>query len=588
MLLKKTITDIENIQKETLNKMQLSKEGKRIRVSIHMGTCGIASGAREVLSALREEIKKANIKDIDVKTTGCMGICSKEPLITVEILGQEPIIYEYMNDNKMLEIFNKHILGGEVVKEYAFARGKECQVKERIESGGALQGEKVLDESIVGIENIPFFRLQEPRIMKNRGLIDPNNINEYIARDGYRGAIKALRDMSGENIIKEVLDSGIRGRGGAGFPTGLKWKFAAKTVGDIKYVLCNADEGDPGAYMDRSVLEGDPHAVIEGMIIAAKAIGAHKGYIYCRAEYPLAVETLNKAINSARAYGLLGEDILGTGFNFDLEVYEGAGAFVCGEETALMRSIEGKRGTPRPRPPFPAEHGLWEKPTILNNVETLANIPQIILKGSQWFSSIGTENSKGTKVFSITGDINNVGCVEVPIGTTIGTVINEIGGGVSGGKKFKAAQLGGPSGGCIPIEHLDASLDYENLQKLGSIMGSGGLIVMNEEKSAVDIARFFMDFCASESCGKCIPCREGTKQMLKILNNICIGYGKEGDIEKLEDLANVVKNTALCALGQTAPNPILSTIRYFRHEYEEAIKNKSSVCKDEVKVNGNI
>ncbi len=567
---KKTITDLENIQKETLEKMRL----KRVRISVHMGTCGIASGAREILAVLREEIKKASVKYVDVKTTGCMGICSKEPLITVEVCGQEPIIYEYMNDKKMSEVFKQHILSGKVIKKYAFVRGKEYQIKDRIKSGGALQGEEVLDQSIVGIENIPFFRLQEPRVMRNRGLIDPNNINEYIARDGYKATIKALKDMSSESIIKEVLDSGIRGRGGAGFPTGLKWKFAAKTVGDIKYVLCNADEGDPGAYMDRSVLEGDPHAVIEGMIIAAKAIGSHMGYIYCRAEYPLAVETLNKAINSARAYGLLGEDILGTGFNFDLEVYEGAGAFVCGEETALMRSIEGKRGNPRPRPPFPAEHGLWEKPTILNNVETLANIPQIILKGSQWFSSIGTEKSKGTKVFSITGDINNVGCVEIPIGTTIGTVINEIGGGVCGGKKFKAAQLGGPSGGCIPIEHLGAPLDYENLKELGSIMGSGGLIVMNEEKSAVDIARFFMDFCASESCGKCIPCREGTKQMLKILNNICIGNGQEGDIEKLEELADVVQNTALCALGQTSPNPILSTIRYFRHEYEDTIKNK--------------
>lgn len=576
---KKTIADIENIQKETLEKMRLSKEGRRIRVSVHMGTCGIASGAREVLSALREEIKKSNVNDITVKTTGCMGICSREPLITVEVYGQEPIIYEHMNEKKMSEVFQKHILGGKVVKEYAFVRGKECQLKDRVKNGGALKGEEVLDESILGIENFPFFKLQEPRVMKNRGVIDPNNINEYIARDGYKAAIKALKDMSSENIIKEVLESGIRGRGGAGFPTGLKWKFAAKTAGDIKYVLCNADEGDPGAYMDRSVLEGDPHAVIEGMIIAAKAIGAHMGYIYCRAEYPLAVETLNKAINSARAYGLLGKDIMGTGFDFDLEVYEGAGAFVCGEETALMRSIEGKRGNPRPRPPFPAEHGLWEKPTILNNVETLANIPQIILKGSKWFSSIGTEKSKGTKVFSITGDINNVGCVEVPIGTTIGTVINEIGGGVSGGKKFKAAQLGGPSGGCIPIEHLEAPLDYENLKELGSIMGSGGLIVMNEEKSAVDIARFFMDFCASESCGKCVPCREGTKQMLKILNNICMGNGQNGDIEKLEDLADVVQNTALCALGQTAPNPILSTIRYFRHEYEDAIKNKKAVAK---------
>lgn len=573
-MLKKTITDIENIKRTTLEKMKLSKGEKR--VSVHMGTCGIASGAREVLNTLREEIKKAGVKNIQVKTTGCMGICSKEPLITVEVYGQEPIIYECMNENKMIKVFNDHVLNGNIVKEYAFARGKECEIKDRIKNGGALDGEEVLDKSIPAIEDIPFFALQETRVMKNRGLIDANNINEYIARDGYNGAVKALTQMASEDIIKEVFDSGIRGRGGAGFPTGLKWKFAAKAAGDIKYVLCNADEGDPGAYMDRSVLEGDPHAVIEGMIIAAKAIGAHKGYIYCRAEYPLAVETLNKAINSARSYGLLGEDILQTGFDFDIEVYEGAGAFVCGEETALMRSIEGRRGNPRPRPPFPAEQGLWEKPTILNNVETLANIPQIILNGSKWFASVGTESSKGTKVFSVTGDINNVGCVEIPIGMTIGTLVNEIGGGICGGKKFKAAQLGGPSGGCVPLEYLNTPLDYENLKEIGSMMGSGGLIVMNEGKSAVDIARFFMDFCAGESCGKCIPCREGTKQMLNILNNICKGNGQEGDIEKLEDLANVVKNTSLCALGQTAPNPILSTIRYFRNEYEEAIRDKKS------------
>lgn len=575
----KTISDIENIKKDTIEKQKLSKEGKRVRVSVHMGTCGIASGAMDILAVLRNEVKKSALKDIEIKTTGCMGICSKEPLITVEVSGQEPIIYEYMNEEKASQVFNKHILNGQVVKEYAFARGRECDIKDRIKNAGKLKEQKCMDSSIPAIEDIPFFRLQEPRVMRNRGLIDPNNINEYIARDGYKGAIKALKEMTSEDIINEVLDSGIRGRGGAGFPTGLKWKFTAKSQDDVKYVLCNADEGDPGAYMDRSVLEGDPHALIEGMIIAAKAIGSHKGYIYCRAEYPLAVETLNKAIKTARSYGLLGENILGTGFSFDLEVYEGAGAFVCGEETALMRSLEGKRGNPRPRPPFPADHGLWEKPTVLNNVETYANIAQIILNGSKWFSSIGTEKSKGTKVFSVTGDINNVGCVEIPIGTTIATVINEIGGGIIGGKKLKAVQLGGPSGGCIPLEHIDAQLDYENLKELGSIMGSGGLIVMNEDKSGVDIARFFMDFCSGESCGKCIPCREGTKQMLKILNNICIGEGQEGDIERLEDLATVVQKTSLCALGQTAPNPILSTIRYFRNEYEDAIKNKKSLVK---------
>lgn len=574
---KKTIKDIEEIKKNTIAKKVLSKDGKRARVTVHMGTCGIASGARDVYKALSDEIKNAKIKDVGIETTGCFGICSKEPLITVEVENQEPIVYEHMNAEKMKEVFEKHILGGHIVKEYAFARGKECQVKERIKNNGALPGEVVLDKTIHGIEEIPFFKLQEERVMRNRGCIDPNKIDDYIANDGYKGMIKALTEMSSEEIINEVLNSGLRGRGGAGFPTGLKWKFTAKSSGDIKYVLCNADEGDPGAYMDRSVLESDPHSIIEGMVIAAKAIGAHQGYIYCRAEYPLAIETLNKAIMQAKAYGLLGEDILGTGFDFNLEIYQGAGAFVCGEETALMRSIEGNRGNPRPRPPFPAEKGLWEKPTLLNNVETYANIGQIILKGSKWFSEIGTEKSKGTKVFSITGDINNVGCVEVPIGTSLKTIVYDIGGGVKDGKKFKAVQLGGPSGGCIPIKHLDTPIDYESLKDLGAIMGSGGLIVINEDKSAVEIAKYFMEFCNGESCGKCTPCREGTKQMLIILNRICSGQGKEADLEKLQDLANVIQKTALCALGQTAPNPVLSTIRYFRNEYEEVLNHNKDI-----------
>ncbi|HDR14386.1 MAG TPA: NADH-quinone oxidoreductase subunit NuoF, partial [Desulfobacteraceae bacterium] len=427
---------------------------------------------------------------------------------------------------------------------------------------------------IPSIRDVPFFAGQELRILRNRGLIDPEEIEDYIARDGYSGMARALGTMTPEQIVEEVLASGLRGRGGAGFPTGLKWRFAAGSKADVKYVLCNADEGDPGAYMDRSLLEGDPHSVLEGMVIAAKAIGAHQGYIYCRAEYPLAIKTLTSAIEQARGYGLLGENILGTGFDFDLSIYQGAGAFVCGEETALMTSIEGKRGEPRSRPPFPAVSGLWGKPSVLNNVETLASIGQIIEKGAAWFSSVGREKSKGTKIFALTGDVCNVGLVEVPMGIPLGTVVFDIGGGIPGGKKFKAAQLGGPSGGCIPAEHLNAAVDYETVAKLGAIMGSGGMIVMDEDKCAVDMARFFMDFCQDESCGKCTPCREGTKRMLEILENICQGRGRNGDIELLEEMAENIKRSALCGLGQTAPNPVLSTIRYFRSEYEAHINEK--------------
>jgi len=578
--------DLIKIKKHTLAKRELSKTGKKIRITVHMGTCGIASGAQKIMEALTKEIEKGKQKDITIITSGCMGLCSREPLITVEIFEQEPIIYQYIDEEKALEVFKKHILGGKVLAAYALVRGKEEQIKERIKYNGALPDEIVLDKSIPGIEEIPFFANQELRVLRNRGIIDPEKIEDYIARDGYMGMAKALIKMSPEEIIQEILDSGLKGRGGAGFPTGIKWKYAAQTVNKVKYVVCNADEGDPGAYMDRSILEGDPHAIIEGMVIAAKAIDAHQGYIYCRAEYPLAIKMLNKAIHQAEEFGLLGKNILETGFDFDLKIYRGAGAFVCGEETALMRSIEGKRGMPRSRPPFPANAGLWEKPTVLNNVETLANISQIILKGSSWFTNIGTEISKGTKVFALTGDVNNVGLVEVPIGTTLGTIIHDIGGGISEGKRFKAAQIGGPSGGCIPAEYLNVPIDYDTIKKLGAIMGSGGLIVMNEDKCAVDIARFFMDFCQEESCGKCTPCREGTKRMLEVLTNICEGKGKEGDIEFLEEIGEVIKDASLCGLGQTAPNPVLTTLRYFRDEYETHIQHKrcpAGVCRDLIK-----
>ncbi|MCX7731396.1 MAG: NADH-quinone oxidoreductase subunit NuoF, partial [Candidatus Caldatribacterium sp.] len=404
--------------------------------------------------------------------------------------------------------------------------------------------------------------------------IDPLNIEEYIARDGYMALAKVLTEMTPDDVIEVVKRSGLRGRGGAGFPTGLKWEFTRKAKGVRKYVICNADEGDPGAFMDRSILEGDPHSVLEAMAIAGYAVGANEGYIYVRAEYPLAVERLQHAIEQAREYGLLGKDILGTDFSFDIEIRIGAGAFVCGEETALIASVEGKRGMPRPKPPFPAQQGLWGQPTVINNVETYANIPPIILNGPEWFRSIGTENSKGTKVFALAGDVVNTGLVEVPMGITLGEIVYDLGGGIRDGKRLKAVQIGGPSGGCIPVEHLNVQIDYDSLKELGAIMGSGGLIVMDEDTCMVDLARFFLEFVQDESCGKCTPCRIGTKRMLEILERIVAGEGKEGDIELLEDLAEQIKSTALCGLGQTAPNPVLSTLRYFREEYEAHIREK--------------
>jgi len=432
---------------------------------------------------------------------------------------------------------------------------------------------------IAAMQDIPFYALQQPIVLRNRGMMDAEKITEYIGRDGYLGAVQALLEMTPEKIVEAVKQSGLRGRGGAGFQTGLKWEYAARAAGGVKYVLCNADEGDPGAFMDRSVLEADPHAVLEGMLIAARSIGAQRGYIYCRAEYPLALRRLNIAIEQARDLGLLGENILGSGFDFDLEVYQGAGAFVCGEETALISSIEGRRGMPRPRPPFPAQKGLWGCPTVLNNVETYANIPQIISNGPEWFSGIGTETSKGTKVFALTGAVNNIGLVEVPMGTTLRTIIFDIGGGIPDKRKFKAVQLGGPSGGCVPEKHLDIPVDYESIAKAGAIMGSGGMIVMNDKTCMVDMARFFMEFIQDESCGKCTPCREGTRRMLELLQSITRGEGQEGDIERLEDLCTMVKDGSLCGLGQTAPNPVLSTLQYFRDEYEAHIREKKCPAK---------
>ena len=545
-------------------KLVQARENQEKYFRSHLLLCGgtgcHSSGSIEVKKALLAELGNRGLsEEIKVVETGCNGFCAVGPLLVVH---PEGIIYVTVKPADIPELVEEHLIRGRVLKRLLYR-------------------DPVTGEIIPAMRDIPFFALQDLRVLRNRGLIDPERIEECIARDGYAGLAKALTEMTPEEIINEVLNSGLRGRGGAGFPTGLKWKFAAASPGDVKYVLCNADEGDPGAFMDRSVLEADPHAMLEGMVIAARAIGAHQGYIYCRAEYPLAIHRLNIAISQAGEYGLLGKDILGTGFDFDLEIYKGAGAFVCGEETALMTSIEGQRGMPRPRPPFPAVAGLWQKPSILNNVETLANIGQIILRGAAWYAGVGTEKSKGTKVFALTGDVNNVGLVEVPMGTTLGAIIYDIGGGIPDGKKFKAAQLGGPSGGCIPVQHLNAPVDYETIVELGAIMGSGGLIVMNEEKCAIDMARFFMDFCQDESCGKCTPCREGTKRMLEILTNITLGKGKEGDIELLEEMAAIIKDASLCGLGQTAPNPVLSTIRYFRKEYEDHIRRhrcEAAVC----------
>jgi len=530
----------------------------------HLLICGgtgcHASGSLNVKKALVAELIKRKLsEEIKIVETGCNGFCAMGPIMVVY---PEGVIYMLIKAEDIPELVEEHLIKGRILERLLYR-------------------EPTTEEIIPTMQEIPFFALQELRVLRNRGLIDPEKIEEYIARDGYQGMAKALTEMTAADIVQEVLTSGLRGRGGAGFPTGLKWKFAAASPGDVKYVLCNADEGDPGAFMDRSVLEADPHAVLEGMVIAAKAIGSHHGYIYCRAEYPLAISRMNIAIDQAKEMGLLGKNILDTGFDFDLEIYQGAGAFVCGEETALMTSIEGKRGMPRPRPPFPAIAGLWQRPSVLNNVETLANIGQLILRGGAWYASVGTERSKGTKVFALTGDVNNVGLVEVPMGTTLGTIVFDIGGGIPKGKKFKAAQLGGPSGGMIPMQHLNAPIDYEKVAELGAIMGSGGMIVMNEDSCAVDMARFFMDFCQDESCGKCTPCREGTKRMLQILTNITQGKGKEGDIELLEEMAPIIKDASLCGLGQTAPNPVLSTIRYFRKEYEDHIRNHrcdAAVC----------
>ena len=534
----------------------------RTHVLICGGTGCTSSGSLALKETLEKELAaKGLTEEVKIVITGCFGLCALGPVM---IVYPDGTFYSMVKPEDIPEIVDEHLLKGRPVARLEYHEAGET-------------------EAVSSLSETKFYSKQKRVALRNCGVINPENIEEYIARDGYAALGKALTEMTPDDVIKTVLDSGLRGRGGGGFPTGRKWDLARKLVqGGQKYVACNADEGDPGAFMDRSILEGDPHALIEAMAIAGYAIGATEGYVYVRAEYPIAVQRLQIAIDQAREYGLLGKDIFGTGFEFDMFIRLGAGAFVCGEETALMTSIEGNRGEPRPRPPFPAEKGLFGKPTVLNNVETYANIPQIILNGAEWFGSMGTEKSKGTKVFALGGKITNTGLVEIPMGTTLREVIEEIGGGIPNGKKFKAAQTGGPSGGCIPAHLIDTPIDYDNLIALGSMMGSGGLIVMDEDNCMVDIARFFLDFTVDESCGKCTPCRIGTKRMLEILDKIIAGKGELADIDRLEELAQYIKSGSLCGLGQTAPNPVLSTLQYFRDEYIAHVVDKkcpAGVCK---------
>ena len=538
------------------------KTGYRKQVLVCGGTGCTSSGSKKVIDALEKELKANGLeKEILVVRTGCFGLCSLGPIM---IVYPEGAFYSQATPEGVERIVKEHLKEGKVVKELLY--------QETVHEDG----------SIISLSETAFYKKQLRVALRNCGVIDPENIDEYIAVDGYQALAKVLTKMTPDDVINEITASGLRGRGGGGFPTGRKWSFAKASVNDVKYVCCNADEGDPGAFMDRSILEGDPQCIIEAMIIAGYAIGAHHGFVYIRAEYPIAVERLQKAIDQAKEYGFLGKNIFGSGFDFDMEIRLGAGAFVCGEETALMTSIEGNRGEPRPRPPFPAVKGLFGKPTVLNNVETYANIAQIILNGSKWFASMGTPKSPGTKVFALGGKITNVGLVEIPMGTTLREIVEEIGGGIPNGKKFKAAQTGGPSGGCIPALHIDTPIDYDSLLALGSMMGSGGMIILDEDTCMVDIAKFYLEFTVDESCGKCTPCRVGTRRLLQFLDKITSGKGEMEDLEKIDELARHMQTSSLCALGQTAPNPVLSTMNYFKDEYIAHIKDKTcpaGVCK---------
>ncbi len=546
----KSLQEIHELREEKRKELDLRVNTKADTREKHIlvchGTGCTSSKSPQILESFRKILKERNITNVRVIKTGCFGLCAKGPIV---IIRPEDTFYSLVTPDDCEEIIEKHIINGERVERLL------C---------------KDIDGKLVNsLDELNFYKKQKRIALKNCGVVNPEEIDEYIAFDGYKALEKVLKEMSQDGVIDVIKESGLRGRGGAGFPTGKKWELTKASEGEQKYVVCNADEGDPGAFMDRSILEGDPHSVLEAMMIAGYAIGANKGYIYVRAEYPIAVQRLKIAINQARDYGILGENVFDTDFSFDVEIRLGAGAFVCGEETALLESIEGKRGQPRVKPPYPAQSGLWGKPTLINNVETYANIAQIILNGAKWYSSIGTESSKGTKVFALGGNVNNIGLVEVPMGTTLREIIYDIGGGIPNGREFKAAQTGGPSGGCIPKEHLDTPIDYESLKEIGSMMGSGGLIVMDDTKCMVCLAKFYLEFTVSESCGKCTPCRIGTKRMLEILERLCNGEGEELDIYKLEKLAVNIQESSICGLGQSAPNPVISTLKYFREEFRQ-------------------
>jgi NADH:ubiquinone oxidoreductase subunit F (NADH-binding)/(2Fe-2S) ferredoxin/NAD-dependent dihydropyrimidine dehydrogenase PreA subunit len=564
----KEMRRLKNLSELIQLKERLKREradNKKKIITICSGTGCHAYGCEELTEAFKKEINKQKISDkVEVRTTGCHGFCERGPIVVIQPDG---LFYQRASIKDVEEIISETILNNHIIERLIYT-------------------DPTSEEKIPLEKNVPFYKRQMRLVFGKNGLIDPTKIEDYIAIEGYSALTKVLKEFTPEQVIEEIKKAGLRGRGGAGFPTGWKWATCRASKGDTKYIICNADEGDPGAYMDRSVLEGNPHSIIEGMLIGAYAIGAKEGYIYVRKEYPLAVKNVTIALEQAHEYGLLGENILETGFDFDINISRGAGAFVCGEETTLIASIEGRYPEPSQRPPYPAEKGLWGKPTNINNVETWANVPLIIQKGADWYSSIGTEKSKGTKIFSLVGKINNTGLVEVPMGITMREIIYDIGGGIPGGKEFKAVQTGGPSGGCIPKEKLDLPIDFESLAEAGSMMGSGGMIVMDENTCMVDIARYFLNFLVDESCGKCVPCREGIRRMLQILNNITKGEGKEEDIALLKELATTIKKASLCGLGQTAPNPVLSTLRYFYNEYEAHIKDKkcpAGVCKALIK-----
>ncbi len=564
----KSLEEIHKIREEKKKELDLRINTKADTREKHIlvchGTGCTSSKSPQILENFNKIIKEKNIENVRVIKTGCFGLCAKGPIV---IIRPEDTFYAGVTPDDCEEIIQTHIIEGNKVER--------------------LLAKDIDGTKVNSLDELNFYKKQKRIALKNCGVINPEEIDEYIAFDGYKALEKVLKEMSPDDVIKTISDSGLRGRGGAGFPTGKKWELTKAVQGEQKYVVCNADEGDPGAFMDRSILEGDPHAVLEAMEIAGYTIGANKGFIYVRAEYPIAVKRLKIAIEQARKYGILGKNIFGTNFNFDIEIRLGAGAFVCGEETALLESIEGKRGQPRVKPPYPANAGLWGKPTLINNVETYANIAQIILKGSEWYSSIGTETSKGTKVFALGGNVNNIGLVEVPMGTTLREIVYDIGGGIPNGREFKAAQTGGPSGGCIPKENLDVPIDYESLKQIGSMMGSGGLIVMDDTKCMVSLAKFYLQFTVSESCGKCTPCRIGTKRMLEILEKITEGKGEEKDLEKLDKLAKNIIRASVCGLGQTAPNPVLSTMKYFMDEYKEHVfdkKCRTNECKKLAKI----